>query len=64
MDEKHPASSQHTGRRLRQFLRPDGKTIHVAASPEAAETMRRQLSQDYKNDEFDLIIHGSPEHVS
>jgi len=64
MNEKHTASGQHTGRRLRQFLRPDGRTVHVAASPEAAETLRRQLSQDHKDAEFDLIIHGSPEHVS
>ena len=63
MMEKQPQTARHSGRRLRQFLHPDGRTIHVATSPEEAETLKRQLSQQQKEDGFDLIIHGSPEHV-
>ncbi|MCJ1438310.1 hypothetical protein MMC27_007698 [Xylographa pallens] len=53
---------QHPGR-WRQFLRPDGRTVHVAASPAVAEALRRQLSQETPDYECDLIIHGSPEHL-
>lgn len=52
----------HTGRRLRQLLRPDGKKVHIAGSPEEANVLRKTLTRDEKDD-FDLVIHGSPEHV-
>jgi hypothetical protein len=52
------------GKRLRQFLRPDGTRIHVAQSPEEETRLRRQLSISEPNDNFDVYIHGSPEHVS
>jgi hypothetical protein len=63
MGEKHIASGHHTGRRIRQFLRPDGRTLHIAASPEEAETLKKTLSQEHEEGSFDLIIHGSPEHA-
>jgi hypothetical protein len=52
------------GKRLRQFLRPDGTRIHVAQSPEEETRLRHQLSIQEPNDNFDVYIHGSPEHVS
>ena len=53
----------HTGKRLRHFFHPNGKKVHVCGSPDEAEQLRRTLSTTEKEDEFDLVIHGSPEHV-
>ncbi|KAI9774936.1 MAG: hypothetical protein M1840_000152 [Geoglossum simile] len=49
--------------RLRHFLRPDGRRVHIAASPEEADLLKQNLSRQYPDQEFDLYIHGSPEHV-
>ncbi|KAI9716559.1 MAG: hypothetical protein M1812_005290 [Candelaria pacifica] len=58
--EKH-----HHGRRLKQFIRPNGQKVHVAASPEDADHVRRKMSevQTQSTEDFDLYIHGSPEHL-
>jgi len=55
----HP---HHTAKRLRHFFLPSGRKVHVASSPDDVEHMRPRLSTIEK-DEFDLVIHGSPEHV-
>ena len=60
---QHPHLGHHTGKRLRQFIRPDGRRIHIAATPEDHERMRRTLSTSEPDDGFDLYIHGSAEHV-
>ena len=62
MEEKK--TEQHPVRRLRQYLHPDGRTIHVAATPEEAATLRPHLSESHTGSQFDLVIRGSPEHVS
>ncbi|KAI9863856.1 MAG: hypothetical protein M1813_003508 [Trichoglossum hirsutum] len=49
--------------RLRQFFLPDGRKVHIAASPQEADTLKHKLSRQYPDQEFDLYIHGSPEHV-
>ena len=49
--------------RLRHFLHPSGKRIHVADSPQEAINLRRQLEQLHRGDEFDIYISGSPEHL-
>ncbi|KAI9834470.1 MAG: hypothetical protein M1826_002624 [Phylliscum demangeonii] len=54
----HP---HHGGRRLRHFLRPDGRRVHVAQSPEDERKLRLQLEST--NDDFDVYLHGSPEHL-
>lgn len=51
----------HNGRRIRQFLRPDGRRVHVAHSPEDAVRLKSHLEST--NEPFDIYIHGSPEHV-
>jgi low temperature requirement protein LtrA len=61
--DHHHHHLHHTGRRLRQIFRSDGKKVHVAASPEAANLLRKTLSATEKEDDFDLVIHGSPEHI-
>lgn len=53
----------HMRERLRHFLHPNGKRIHVAASPEEAANLRRRLGQIYTEDDFDIYITGSPEHL-
>ena len=53
----------HTGKRLRKLLHPSGKTIHVAATPEEHETLKRKLSRADPDADFDIFLRGSPEHV-
>jgi hypothetical protein len=52
----------HSGKRLRHFFSPEGRRIHVAHSPDEANKIRKQSIAE--KDDFDLVIHGSPEHVS
>ena len=62
--EKQGADQHHhTGKRLRKLLHPSGKTIHVAATPEEHETLKRKLSRADPYAEFDVLLRGSPEHV-
>ncbi|KAK5163100.1 uncharacterized protein LTR77_010884 [Saxophila tyrrhenica] len=49
--------------RLRHFVHPSGKKIHVANSPTEAEQLRRQLEEIHHQDDFDVCISGSPEHL-
>lgn len=49
-------------RRIRHLLRPDGRQVHIAKNPDEARRMSQTLRLNEKDD-FDLIIHGSPEHV-
>ena len=60
----HSHHGHHTGKRLRHFLRPDGRKVHIASSPDEANHMRRKLSTAEEKEDFDLVVHGSPEHVS
>jgi hypothetical protein len=60
----HPHLGHHTGKRLRHFLRPDGRKVHIASSPDEANHLRRKLSTANEKEDFDLVIHGSPEHAS
>ena len=59
----HHHHLHHSGKRLRQFLRPDGGKVHIVGSPDEAEQLRQTLSRTEKEGDFDLVIHGSPEHV-
>jgi len=52
----------HARSRLRHFLRPDGRKVHIALSPEEADRLRRTLSVTEKGG-FDIVIHGEEEHV-
>jgi hypothetical protein len=68
--QNHP-HLHHTGRRLRHFLRPDGRKVHIVQSPDEAEKLRkvisRRASQEFgkKGDfEFDIVVHGSVDHVN
>ena len=51
-------------RRFHQLIHPSGRKIHIASSPEEAERLKRTLSGLPDDDGFDIVIHGSPEHVT
>lgn len=53
----------HTGKRLRNFLLPNGREVHIALSPEEAESLRQRLAAVRPDEDFDLVISGSPEHL-
>jgi len=55
--------SHHRGKRLRHLLLPDGRKVHIALSPEEAESLRQRLNVIQKDEPFDLVIAGSPEHL-
>lgn len=59
-----PSGRSHTGKRLRKLHRPDGKRIHIAASPEEHIRLTRTLPNIEPDDNFEIHIHGSEEHVS
>ncbi|KAF2269003.1 hypothetical protein CC78DRAFT_335003 [Lojkania enalia] len=59
----HHPHLHHARSRLRHILHPDGRKIHIAGSPDEAEQLRRRLSTTEKEGDFDLVIHGSPEHI-
>ncbi|KAL8960106.1 MAG: hypothetical protein Q9183_005520, partial [Haloplaca sp. 2 TL-2023] len=54
---------KHTGQRLKHFVKPNGRQVHVAASPEEHARLQKNLSAVHPNDAFDIFIHGSPEHL-
>jgi hypothetical protein len=56
----HPHIHGHSGKRLRHFFSPEGRKIHVAHSPDEADSLRKAEGED---EDFDFVIHGSPEHV-
>ena len=54
----------HQGRWLRKLLRPNGRRVHIAGSPEEHRRLQRSLPTIEPDGEFDIYIHGSDEHVS
>lgn len=48
---------------MRHFLLPDGRKVHIALSPEEADNLRQRLNTIDKDEPFDLVINGSPEHL-
>jgi chromosome segregation ATPase len=56
-------AGQQRGPRLRNFLLPDGREVHISPTPEEAEVLRKRLEAINKDQPFDLVINGSPEHV-
>ncbi|RDW87366.1 hypothetical protein BP5796_03060 [Coleophoma crateriformis] len=59
----HTRGSHHGGCRLRHFVLPDGKNVHIALSPEEADSLRERLKVVSDDEPFDLVINGSPEHL-
>lgn len=42
---------------------PDGREVHIALSPEEALSLRERLANIKKDETFDLVISGSPQHL-
>ncbi|KAH8820490.1 bacterial low temperature requirement A protein-domain-containing protein [Xylogone sp. PMI_703] len=59
----HLPHLHHRGRRLRNFILPNGREVHIALSPEEAQSLRQRLSAVRPDQDFDLVISGSPEHL-
>ncbi|KAI4131689.1 MAG: hypothetical protein LQ338_001090 [Usnochroma carphineum] len=56
-------SIQHTGQRMKYLLRPDGRRIHIAATPEEHARLHKTLAAVEPEGKFDIYLHDSPEHV-
>lgn len=52
-----------TRERVRQFLHPDGRRIHIASSPEEVLHLRETLSETQQDQRFDILLSGTPEHL-
>ena len=57
-------SHHHSGKRLRQLLHLSGRRIHIAANPEEHERLKLTLSTSEPDEQFDVCIHGSDEHLA
>ncbi|KAF6229580.1 hypothetical protein HO173_011435 [Letharia columbiana] len=53
----------HTGRRLRKLLRPNGRRVHIAGTPEEYVHLTRTLPNIEPDDNFDCYLQGSTEHL-
>jgi hypothetical protein len=53
----------HAGHKIKHFLHPDGRKIHICQHPEQEQSLRRHLSVINPETTFDVVIHGSPDHV-
>ena len=60
---EHISGHFHTPRRLKKLLRPNGRRVHIAATPEEHVHLTRTLPNIEPDDNFDCFIHGSDEHL-
>lgn len=60
---EHSKGHFHTGHRLRKLLRPNGRRVHIAATPEEHIHLTRTLPNIEPDDNFDCYIHGSEAHL-
>lgn len=60
---EHASGHFHTPRRLKKLLRPNGRRVHIAATPEEHVRLTRTLPIIEPEDNFDCYIHGSNEHL-
>ncbi|OAG40414.1 hypothetical protein AYO21_05314 [Fonsecaea monophora] len=60
---QHP-HIDHAKEKLRHFIHPDGRKIHIAHTPEEHAKLHKELSQQHGPDEFDVVISGTPEHLA
>lgn len=59
----HHPHLNHARERLQHFLHPSGKKIHVVDSPQDEINLRRKLERAHRQDDFDIFISGSAEHL-
>jgi hypothetical protein len=46
----------HAGHKIRHFLHPDGRKIHIAQHPEQEQSLRRHLSVIHPESDFDIVV--------
>lgn len=46
----------HAGHKIRHFLLPDGKKVHIASHPEQEQSLRRHLSIIQPENDFDIVV--------
>ncbi|KAL9001171.1 MAG: hypothetical protein Q9169_000355 [Polycauliona sp. 2 TL-2023] len=63
LESKSKHGLQHNRQRLKNLLRPDGRRIHVAASPEEHARLHQTLAEIEPDGNFHICLHGSPEHL-
>ena len=54
----------HVPRRLKYLLRPNGRRVHIAATPEEHVRLTRTLPNTEPDGDFDCYVHGSNEHLN
>ncbi|MCJ1230263.1 hypothetical protein MMC12_006935 [Toensbergia leucococca] len=59
----HTSKLHHPVRRIKQYLRPNGRKVHICTTPEEIEKLKHQLAIQEGHEDFDLYLHGSPEHL-
>ena len=60
----HHHHGHHAAQRLRKILHPEGKRIHIATTPEEHEKLKRSLPSIEPDENFEIHLHGSPEHLN
>lgn len=69
-DQPHDSTSialhhrSHHGKRLRKLLHPNGRRIHIAPTPDEQLRLARDLPKVEPDENFDIYLHGSPEHLN
>ncbi|KAK4947358.1 hypothetical protein LTR10_013726 [Elasticomyces elasticus] len=60
----HLHLGQSSRKRFHEIIHPQtGKTLHVCQSPEHLEEKRNELLREKSFEEFEVILHGSAEHL-
>lgn len=60
---EHSKGHYHTAHRLRKLLRPNGRRVHIAATPEEHVRLTHTLPNIEPDDNYDCYIQGSSEHL-
>ncbi|KPI36647.1 uncharacterized protein AB675_9994 [Cyphellophora attinorum] len=61
----HPHLPHHLrSRHLNSFIHPHhGRHCHVVKTPDELERKRLELSATFSQEQFDVVLHGSPDHI-
>lgn len=57
----HHIPSESHARRLKHFVLPNGRRIHIATTPEEQARLLKELTHEDPNQNFDVLIQGTPE---
>jgi hypothetical protein len=57
----HHLPDEGHARRLKHFVHPNGRRIHIASTPEEQARLLKELTHEDPNVNFDVLIQGTPE---